>query len=113
MNPQMPNKAAFDAARSIGNFVSTRFPCPEAPVCELLDIPWFAERVQQAIDESTAHMLRKINLLHDATIVLRNCLGGHAHWDDTGGAGSGCPICISQREAKAEAIRLIGEAVDT
>ncbi len=52
----------------------------------------------------------KLDLLHNATIVLRNGMGGHRHWDETQRAGAGCKTCIQQIEARKEAARLIEEA---
>lgn len=56
-------------------------------------------------------LIRRAKLLHDATIVLRNGMGGHGHWDDSMRRGAGCPVCIAQQKARDEATRLIGEAV--
>ena len=50
-----------------------------------------------------------VKLLHDATIVLRNGMGGHGHWDHTMRHGAGCQVCIDQQKARDEADRLIGQ----
>jgi hypothetical protein len=47
---------AFEAADSICNYCSTRFPTDQ-PVCDLLDKPWFAEKVQIAIDKVVTEKL--------------------------------------------------------
>lgn len=47
--------------------------------------------------------------LHDATIILRNGMGGHNHWDNTQRHGAGCPICIAQQQARREAQKLIDQ----
>ena len=52
----------------------------------------------------------QLKALHDATIVLRNGMGGHNHWDSTMQHGAGCETCIRQREAREEAHRLIESA---
>lgn len=53
---------------------------------------------------------RSVNLLHDATIVLRNGMGGHNHWDHTQQCGAGCLVCIDQQKAREEAAKLIEQA---
>lgn len=53
---------------------------------------------------------RRVGFLHDATIVLRNGMGGHNHWDYTMMHGAGCETCIAQTKARNEANRLIKEA---
>ena len=42
---------AMAAAQSIANYCLTRFPC-DTPPHPMLDVPWFAEKVQKAIDEA-------------------------------------------------------------
>lgn len=42
-------RQALEAARSIANYCLSRFPC-DTPPNEMLDVPWFAEKVQAAID---------------------------------------------------------------
>lgn len=44
-----PGPHAIAAARSIVGYCLTRFPC-DTPPDPRLDLPWFAEKVQQAID---------------------------------------------------------------
>jgi len=44
-----PGPEATDAARSIANYCSARFQVDSEP---LLDLPWFAEAVQKAIDRA-------------------------------------------------------------
>ncbi len=39
----------------------------------------------------------KLDLLHNATIVLRNGMGGHRHWDETQRAGAGLVFNRSRR----------------
>jgi hypothetical protein len=43
--------------------------------------------------------------------LLRDgALSAHTgHWDRTGGSGSGCPVCIQQREASAAARRALAD----
>lgn len=60
-------------------------------------------------DEDTQRLRLCIAKLHDATIILRNGMGGHGHWDETMRRGEGCPICIQQREALARADALLDE----
>jgi hypothetical protein len=57
-------------------------------------------------------LTRQVQLLHDATIVLRNGMGGHNHLDSTMRRGEGCQICIAQREARDNADRMIDEAAE-
>lgn len=45
---------ALAAARSIANYCKTRFPC-DMPPHELIDVPWFAEKIQKAIDAALTH----------------------------------------------------------
>lgn len=42
---------AMAAARSIANYCLTRFPT-DTPPHDMLDVPWFAEAVQKAIDRA-------------------------------------------------------------
>ena len=58
-----------------------------------------------------AQLRENVRLLHDATIVLRNGMGGHNHWDNTMQHGLGCETCLRQQAARDEAARLI-EMVD-
>ena len=51
-------------------------------------------------------------LLHDATIVLRNGMGSHNHYDPTQKRGAGCAVCQQQRTARDEATRLIDQAAE-
>ena len=44
---------ALKAARAIANYCTTRFPT-DSPPHEMLDVPYFAEKVQQAIDAALA-----------------------------------------------------------
>lgn len=53
MIPAIPTKPAAAAAVSIGQYCETRF---QDDVSEVLDLPWFAEKVQLAIDEATADL---------------------------------------------------------
>ena len=63
--------------------------------------------------EGEVEKMRKANrLLHDATIVLRNGMGGHEHWDHTMQRGAGCEVCINQRKARDECARLIEAAAE-
>jgi hypothetical protein len=48
------------AARSIANYCSTRFPTSEPPD-DMLDVPWFAEKVQKAIDEAVADLAGELS----------------------------------------------------
>lgn len=65
-----------------------------------------ARRLKLQHDE--IELLREnVRLLHDATIVLRNGVGGHNHWDPTQRRGAGCVICQMQREARQRADDLI------
>lgn len=71
------------------------------------------ENVEATLREENAILQHKVSLLHDATIVLRNGMGGHNHWDNTMQHGSGCPVCIQQREARIVAEDLIERAAIT
>lgn len=68
-----------------------------------------ADLCRAAADE-LERLREQVRLLHDATIVLRNGMGGHNHWDYTQQHGAGCETCIMQRKAREEAIRLIESA---
>lgn len=60
-----PSQHALDAARPIADYCSTRFPT-DAPPWDGLDVPWFAEKVQQAIDAATADRDHELALLREA-----------------------------------------------
>ena len=61
--------------------------------------------------QAKVERLKRANtLLHDATIVLRNGMGGHNHWDSSQRSGAGCPTCTLQREARKQATELIERA---
>jgi hypothetical protein len=51
MTPKRPSDAAVECARIIANYCTTRFP-GDTPPSELLDVPWFAEKVQKYIDQA-------------------------------------------------------------
>lgn len=53
MIPAIPTKPAQAAAVSIGQYCETRF---QDDVSEVLDLPWFAEHVQKAIDAATVEL---------------------------------------------------------
>ena len=52
MTKNPPCHLAAECAKSIANYCLTRFPCDQPPH-PLLDVPWFAEKVQLCIDEAT------------------------------------------------------------
>ncbi len=47
------SKEALKAGQAIANYCLTRFPS-DTPPSELIDVPWFAEKVQIAIDAAIA-----------------------------------------------------------
>lgn len=53
MIPAIPTKPAQAAAVSIGHFCETRF---QQDVSPMLDLPWFAEKVQLAINAATVDL---------------------------------------------------------
>lgn len=65
MNP--PSILAHEAAISIGQYCSTRFQVAgtDNDVHPMLDIPWFAEAVQKAIDEGAAENARLVAKIAD------------------------------------------------
>lgn len=84
------------------------------PIVQYL-IPVFGEierlHAELAAAKAECERLRRsVNLLHDATIVLRNGMGGHNHWDHTQQYGAGCLVCIDQQKAREEAAKLIEQA---
>lgn len=62
-------------------------------------------------DATIEALQQQVKLLHDATIVLRNGMGGHRHFDFTMQHGAGCEVCIEQNKARDEADRLIALAM--
>jgi hypothetical protein len=60
-----PSLLAVECATSIANYCLTRFPC-DTPPHPMLDIPWFAEKVQRCIDEATTIGLLLKQSLQDA-----------------------------------------------
>ncbi len=49
--PSIPSNLAVECAVSIANYCLTRFPC-DTPPHPMLDVPWFAEKVQRCIEEA-------------------------------------------------------------
>jgi hypothetical protein len=47
----LPSNLAVECAAQIANYCLTRFPC-DSPPHPMLDIPWFAEKVQRCIDDA-------------------------------------------------------------
>lgn len=54
---KVPSNLAFECADSIMNYCLTRFPC-DTPPHPMLDRPWFAEKVQLAIEACTTEIMR-------------------------------------------------------
>ena len=52
----VPCDAAVECAKSIANYCTTRFPT-DTPPHPIVDVPWFAEKVQACIDEAAATVL--------------------------------------------------------
>lgn len=48
---ERPCRSAVECATAIANYCLTRFPC-DSPPHPMLDVPWFAEKIQQCIDEA-------------------------------------------------------------
>lgn len=71
-------------------------------------VEWCSQCATVQAQGGVIKKLRKnVKLLHEATIVLRNGMGGHNHWDSTQRHGAGCETCIQQQEARQSATRLI------
>lgn len=64
-----PCHLAVECAIAIANYCLTRFPC-DTPPHLMLDVPWFAEKVQKCIDEAATigRNLAKSLILADAEI---------------------------------------------
>ena len=71
------SQSALNAAESMCHYCWTRFP-GEVPPCESLDKPWFAEKVQAAID-SESHEVRE-----EIRSVLLLMDGLAEQWGDEG-----------------------------
>ena len=71
MNP--PSILAHEAAISIGHYCSTRFQVAgtDQDVHPMLDIPWFAEAIQKAIDEGAAENARLVTRIADLEAELK------------------------------------------
>lgn len=80
--PPPPCELAVQCARSIANYCSTRFQCQacrEYPtVTDRLDVPWFAEKVQKALQEGADENARLraglsmiAQIIHGSTRVTR------------------------------------------
>lgn len=64
-----PSHLAVECAVSIANYCLTRFPC-DAPPHPMLDVPWFAEKVQRCIDEATTIGLNLAKSLKEAELEI-------------------------------------------
>jgi len=81
MPKNRPCYLAVECARSIAEYCLTRFPCEQGPH-PMLDIPWFAEKVQACIDEATTIGLALKKSLEEADAALTAALA----LTDTGSA---------------------------
>ena len=60
-------------------------------------------------DQPTYNQLREQNrVLREALLIMREATyqGHSAHWDPTGGSGSGCPACQRAHELREQAAAL-------
>lgn len=58
------------------------------------------ERERDLLAEDSWNRANERDRALEAGDALYESVGGHDHWDKTGGAGSGCPVCIRQREGR-------------
>lgn len=109
---------AIEAARGIANYCSTRFPT-DTPPSAMLDVPWFSEKVQIAIDaaaaaEKAAHaaemdlirqQARKDNLRAEDADRYEQWLTDLGRISGCGHVDERLPRCIEEAFEQAEAER--------
>ena len=71
------------------------------------------ERIEAALRRAKAEGVEQMSELRKAMELYREASyqGHSAHWDKTGGSGTGCPACIRATELRAQA-RQIVDAID-